>query len=168
MTVFFSIIIVALVASVIAIVAAVVLMGKNARKPAPKRQSQRPLNWFEEQETTYSKKSHVYMSADMLDINIRIHSNQAQPVTIHDVYDIVDQIYDCVHENFFVLDDGNQIIQFLNDGKSEDILLEVPDVPRGGNHRKVLHDTYIVKKIVEDYFLGADIAQKYNLDFEQY
>lgn len=109
--------------------------------------------------------SDVFFYVSMPSINIMIESNQAIKANKDQIFDVVDQIYDNTSDNFFGLDNEKQVLQFANDGTSEEIVMDIPDVKKEGSYQTIFHSIDEVKDVIEAFFKNRDIISLYQAEF---
>lgn len=97
---------------------------------------------------------------------IEIESDKAIMYDIDKIVSFAEQMHDNYIYNFFVLENNKgEVIQFLNDGKSETIKLDIPIPEKQGSYEKIIINIEEVKEIVTLFSDGDDILNKYDLSF---
>ena len=77
----------------------------------------------------------------------------------------IDQMETNRKENYFGIEDDHVCIQFFNDGRSSSYEIDMPMIYKGGSYQGMTHSSEEVKRIVNEFFEGVNITEKYNLQF---
>ncbi len=109
--------------------------------------------------------SNVYFYVDMPSLQIQIPTDQAIKANYDQVWAVVKQLYDNTSENFFGLDNEKQIIQFAHDGKSDEIVIDVPDTTKKGSYQAVFNDLETVQEVIKAFFQNQDVTKLYTMEF---
>lgn len=114
-----------------------------------------PSNLFFKNQVQYGDT--VYFYCDSPVHNISISANRPIKADVKEVHNYIFRMLDNHTENFFGLDNGKYVLQFSNDGNSDEIIADIPALDEGGSYQAVLHGIYSVEELVEAYFNGADV-----------
>ena len=109
--------------------------------------------------------SDVYFYVSMPSLNIMIETDKAIKANKSQILEVVERLYENTTDNFFGLDNEKQVIQFANDGGSDEIVMDIPDVKKEGSYQAVFHSIDDVKDVIEAFFKNYDIATLFPTEF---
>jgi hypothetical protein len=96
---------------------------------------------------------------------IEIKDSESISCDFRDIVTFIDQMETNRKENYFGIEDDHVCIQFFNDGRSSSYEIDMPMIYKGGSYQGMTHSSEEVKRIVNEFFEGVNISEKYNLQF---
>ncbi len=90
-------------------------------------------------------------------LSISIPTDQPIKVTLEEVLEYCQKIFDNTTEHFFGVEDGNDIIQFSGDGETKTIVVDIPAVELGGSYQAIINSSKEIEKIVTAFFKKEDL-----------
>lgn len=154
---------VALFVGVAGVVIASIRIGKNIS--SPKRE---PVKKAINADMFFGKKKHtdqtVAFYGEAKDLAVNFHSDQQILCDKLELFRFIDQLWQQTSQNFFALEnDGKQILEISNNGKSDDYdlayLVPNSDVRYIGN----IKGTKLLKSVIDSYFNQDDLIELFHL-----
>jgi|GEM_PF-3757928 len=104
----------------------------------------------------------VQFYVDCPKLNISIPADKPVEISKEEVLEYVDKILDASTENFFGLDDGYDVIQFVNNGTN--YLVDIPNVERNGSFQAEVELSKI-RKVIDCYFEKGNLNELLDIVF---
>jgi len=123
-------------------------------------------SYFFEKSTPRTNPVEFYCDAPSLGIKIAYDS----PILLDDdeVIRYVNSMLENNQQNFFGLDNKQQVIQFFNEGENDEVLIDIPDVEKNGSYQAIIKGINKTKSIVRAYYRGDDVFSLADFEFMQF
>ena len=106
--------------------------------------------------------------ADAPSLDISISCDEPIKCDIEEVLKYIHSIRSNTTDNFFGLDDGDNIIQFFNDGKSSAFEVDIPVVKKEGSYQAIISSEKKLIEVVKAFYKKKDLNQILDLTFIQF
>lgn len=141
----------------------VLLEFKRRKKHEEERrrlQEEEPL--FFKNKGTQGKTVGFYVEAPSFKLNIP--AEQMMQCDRYEVKNYADRMFQNTKENFFGLDDGQQVIQFFHQGKGEQVSIDIPAEGGNGSYQTEIDGMYDLLHIIDLFFEGGNIMEAYHFE----
>ncbi len=101
-------------------------------------------------------------------LDVHVPTNETIKLDIDEVFMYIDRMYDNNTENFFGLEDDKKIIQFINDGNKDEIIVDVPDITKDGSYQTIIDSTDEAKELVTAFYNKENVRFVKNFEFIKY
>ncbi len=128
-----------------------------------RRRLQEEEKYFFKNKGTLENTVGFYVDAPSL--KLQIPSDQMIQCDIFEVKNYAENMFENSGENFFGLDDGKRIIQFINDGNNKSVLIDIPVPEMDGAHQGIIEGMYELLRAIDIYFEGKDLFEITDFEF---
>jgi len=162
---FFVLVSLVIFSSFVAIIIAFVVMSKNSHQSVTDNSFIKPIftdpyalydeAYFFEKTTPRTNPIEFYCDAPTL--GVKIPSDDPIKIDVDEVVKYLNRMLENNVENFFGLDNKKMIIQFFNDGDKDEMVIDIPDLAKGGSNQAIISGINQAKTIVRAYYRGEDV-----------
>lgn len=122
--------------------------------------------YFFEYKTNRINPMEFYCDAPSLGINIP--ASDTLKLDVEEVLKYINSISEQTYQNFFGLDNTKQVIQFFNDGNTNDFLIDIPALDKGGSYQAIIKGTNTVKTIVKAFYNNENVMTLADFDLIEF